>query len=320
MASLRNITGNSLLPASDYAEMRVQSYTFFTDSTILSPVFLCGKRFFSNFAANNPIICNHFSSFTTMNRKTVPVLLFALAAGVMVSCRQSWHVSEVSRSRLLVDASLDSLVPESARQLLAQYTPAVDSITKPVVGYSARRMDADRPESALSNLIADILVDAGQDYGEKPDFGICNMGGIRASLPEGEVTFGDVLEVAPFQNKIVFVTLSGADVLALFNQIASVGGEGVSKEVRLVMTPQRQLLDARISGVNVDPQKDYRIATIDYVAQGNDRMEAFKQKKDERCPQGERTDMRFVISDYFTSKMKVGEKVDARIEGRIVMK
>ena len=68
-------------------------------------------------------------------------------------------------------------------------------------------MHADRPESDLSNLLADILVWAAKDYGESPVLGIYNMGGIRADLTKGDVTYGDVLDVAPFENKICFTTL-----------------------------------------------------------------------------------------------------------------
>ncbi len=84
----------------------------------------------------------------------------------------------------------------------------------PVVGRSAKYMTAKRPEGTLSNLLADILVWAAKDYNEKPDFGVYNMGGVRADLPKGDVTYGDVLDVAPFENKIAFTTLSGATVLA----------------------------------------------------------------------------------------------------------
>ena len=43
-------------------------------------------------------------------------------------------------------------------------------------------MVAHRPESDLSNLLADIMVWAARDYNEKVDFGVYNMGGIRAAL------------------------------------------------------------------------------------------------------------------------------------------
>lgn len=96
------------------------------------------------------------------------------------------------------------------------------------------------------------------------------MGGIRASLPQGDITYGDVLNVAPFENHICFLTLSGEKTLQLFQEIAARGGEGVSHSVRMVVSKDGTLKSVTVQGVPVDPQMTYRIATLDYLAQGND--------------------------------------------------
>lgn len=49
------------------------------------------------------------------------------------------------------------------------------------------------------------------------------------------------------------------------------------------------LLSLKINGEEVDPKRVYRIATLDYVAEGNDRMVAFKSKTDVKNPGGKRT-------------------------------
>ena len=180
-------------------------------------------------------------------------------------------------------------------------------------------MAAHRPESELSNLLADILMWAAERYGEKPVFGVYNMGGIRAGLAKGKVTYGDVLDVAPFENKIAFLTLSGEKVLELFQQMALSGGEAVSHGVQLVITKDHQLKSAKINGEDVDPNASYRIVSIDYVIQGNDRMEAFKAKTNVNSPQEERNNLRYIIMDYFREQMQQGKVVDREIEGRIIV-
>lgn len=110
----------------------------------------------------------------------------------------------------------------------------------PVVGTTTHYMTKQRPESDMSNLLSDILVWYGEQTGEHIDFGMYNIGGIRASLPAGKVTYGDILNVAPFENHITYLTLSGSKVQELFQQVASVGGEGVSHSVRLVITKDGQ--------------------------------------------------------------------------------
>ena len=178
-------------------------------------------------------------------------------------------------------------------------------------------MAADRPESNLSNLLTDILVWAGKDYGERPDFAVYNIGGMRSAFAKGEVTYGDVLDVAPFENKICFVTLTGAKVKELFAQIAAAGGEGVSHGVELVITKDGRLKSARLDGREIDPEARYRIATLDFVAQGNDNMTAFKSATDVNSPAGKDNNVRFIIMKYMQEKMKQGMSVSSKTEGRI---
>lgn len=226
----------------------------------------------------------------------------------------------MQRSRILVDARYDAQPDQKAADFLKPYKHQVDSVMGPVVGRSARYMTSQRPEGTLGNLLADILMWAGKDYGEKPDFGIYNMGGVRADLPKGTVTYGDVLDVAPFENKISFVTMKGDAVLELFRQVAKTGGECMSHGVRLVITKQGELVSATIDGQAIDPQKDYRVTTIDYLLGGTDKLEAFKQGTNIHAPKETSNNTRFIIMNYFRDMEKQGKAVDSQIEGRIVVK
>jgi len=254
-----------------------------------------------------------------MKHKTTLLMLLAVAmtAG---SCRSHYQVTAVERSRIVIDSRYDAQPDAQAAQFLDPYKHIVDSIMGPVVGRTAHYMTVQRPESELSNLLADILIWAAKDYNEKPDFSVYNMGGVRADLPKGDVTYGDVLDIAPFENKIAFATLSGADVLSLFREMAAVGGEGVSHAVRMVITKDGRLLSATLNGQPVDPARDYRVATIDYLLGGNDKMETFKKCRDINSPQETSNNTRFIIMDYFRDQQKQGKEISARIEGRITVK
>lgn len=249
------------------------------------------------------------------------MLLLAVPSVMMLTaCSSHYQLTDVSRTRILVDKTYDAAPDAAAAAFLAPYKEAVDSVMGPVVGEVARDMAAERPESTLSNLLPDIFMHMAQHYNEKPDFAVYNMGGIRAALSKGKVTYGDVLDVAPFENKICFLTLSGDKVLELFSQIAMRGGEGVSKGVQLVITKDGQLLSARVNGKEIDPQASYRITTIDYLAQGNDGMPAFKSGTDLNSPKDDKNNARYVITDYFREMMKAGKAVDAKVEGRIIIR
>jgi len=247
-------------------------------------------------------------------------LFYLMTVTVMLTaCKHHYEVAGIQRSRILIDARYDANPDQRAAEFLKPYRHKVDSVMGPIVGRSAKYMTAQRPEGTLSNLLADILVWAAKEYGEQPAFGLYNMGGVRADLPKGNVTYGDVLDVAPFENKIAFITLKGDVLLDLFRQIASTGGEGLSHSVRMVITQDLQLKSVTINGQPIDPQKDYRIATIDYLLGGTDKMEAFKRGTDINSPKDASNNTRFIIMNYFREMTKQGREVDSNIEGRVTV-
>ena len=246
-------------------------------------------------------------------------LVYGVFATLLLgSCApKHYQLAGVERTRIIIDSRYDQNPDEAAIQFIAPYKKVNDSIMAPIMGRVAHNMHPERPESDLSNLLSDILVWASKDYNEQPVLGIYNMGGIRADLIKGNVTYEDVLSVAPFENKIAFTTLSGESLLKLFQQIAHRGGEGVSKGVELVITKDGQLVSARLHGQEIDPKADYRVVTIHYILQGNDGMTAFTEGKDEVSPEAASNNSRYLIMNYFKDKYARGEVVDAQVEGRI---
>lgn len=255
------------------------------------------------------------------NAKVMAVATLAvLCVGCASTKSQKLKLANISGTRVLVDSRYDAQPDAEATAFLKPYSAKVDSLMSPVVGQTARYMASKRPESELSNLLPDILIWASKRFNEKPDFAVYNVGGIRAAFAKGNITVGDVLDVAPFENKICFLTLSGDKVRELFTQIAVRYGEGVSHAVKLEIGKDSTLVSATVNGEPIDVKKSYRIATLDYLAQGNDQMVAFKAKTDVVSPQNEENNVRFLIMDYFRAFAAKGQAVDSKVEGRIVVK
>ena len=245
---------------------------------------------------------------------TSAVLLFCVTAFA-----QNYHVTKVTRERILID---NRYVPDAeASSFLAPYKHQVDSLTSPIVGYSAKYMKSHGPESELSNLLADIMVWGGSMYNERPDIGIYNMGGIRAAMPEGKVTLGDIIDIAPFENKICFLTLTGKQLKILFLEMMSRGG-ATSKGIKAiydVVDKKLSLTSISLNGKKIKDKKKYRIATIDYLIQGNDGFREFRNASNFNIPGGDDANARNIIAAYFVDKMFKEEVVDASIEGRIII-
>ena len=250
-----------------------------------------------------------------------PILLSIISVVLLGACApKHYQLAGVERTRIIVDSRYDQAPDEEAAKLMAPYKRVNDSIMGPVLGRVAHNMHVDFPESDLSNLLSDILVWAAKDYNEHPVLGIYNMGGIRAELTKGDVTYGDVLNVAPFENKICFTTLTGEQLMKLFTQIANKGGQGVSKGTELVISKDKKLISARLHGQEIDPQAEYRVTTLNYLLEGNDGLSALTLGKDVVAPDDPSNNSRYLIMNYFRDKASRGEEVDAQVEGRIKVK
>ena len=249
-----------------------------------------------------------------MKRQVLSLVL--LSALSLTASAQKYHVSGISRTRILIDDRYAE--DKAAADFLAPYRHVVDSVMSPVVGHTAHYMGSRGHESELSNLLSDIMVWCGTKYGEQPDLGFYNLGGIRAALPEGTITFGDVNDVAPFENKIYFCTLTGEQLLTLFRQICAGGGSGVSKGVR-VECQGKELVSVTLNGEPIAPERKYRIATLDYVAISSADYQELRKGTDVHAPSDEQSNTRYLIAEYFREQESKGVVVECRIEGRYVV-
>lgn len=247
------------------------------------------------------------------------ILAFLMLVALLSACATRYHVTGITRTRCLIDATYDQPVPQQVADFMQPYKQQVDQLFSPVIGETPKDLIVDRPESPLGNLLADIMMWAAKDYGEQPDFGVYNKGGIRASIAKGDITIGDVVDVAPFENRICFVTLSGEKVLELMGQIVYRGGEPVSREVKIFATKDNQLRNVTINGKEVDPKASYRVVTVDYVAHGNDRMAAFKDGTQKREFTGEEDLTRSIIIKYCKEMTRQGKVIDSEVEGRYII-
>lgn len=242
-----------------------------------------------------------------------------LAAVLLFSgCKSAYRLVAVEGSKTEISSKWDRNPNEEAISVLTPYKAQIDSIMTPVIGKSAMDMKADRPESLLSNLVADVLRQAASNYIGKPaDMAVTNMGGLRSSLSKGNITFSDVYQILPFENSLCIVTLKGSDLQSLMENIALARGEGISN-ARLEITKDGKLLSASVDGKSIDPDKTYEVATLDYLAEGNDKMVAFLKGQKKICPEG--ATMRDIFLEYVKQQTAAGKEITSSIEGRIVVK
>lgn len=253
-----------------------------------------------------------------MKKNSVLTLSLALCFCMgLASCRSHYEVTKVAVVRTPIDESFDSSQDEAVVSLIAPYKQQLEDTMNSVVGQAEMSMDKNRPEDLLGNLIADVLRQAGaRVLGHPADVGLMNIGGIRNVLTQGDITVGTVFEILPFENALCVVRIKGSQLRKLFAQIAGRGGEALSG-ARIVIS-HGDLLSAEVGGEPLDDNKVYTLATIDYVAEGNDGMSAIREVESKDLP--DNAVLRDVFMDYVKQCTARGEKITSKKEGRVTVK
>lgn len=180
----------------------------------------------------------------------------------------------------------DRFAPETLdkgmTKFLGKYKAQVDSVNARPVARVAADMSNGVRVGAFPNWAADfgrwyghMLVDslraAGHDL-PPLDLSIMNVGGIRSPWSAGTLTEGQVLSTFPFSNHMVLMKIKGKDLIETMRMAARKGGEAISSDVRVVSDAEGNLQHVIVDGREVDPDRDYLMTTIDYLAWGNDDM------------------------------------------------
>ena len=149
----------------------------------------------------------------------------------------------------------------------------VGSVTEDLLyeNYNTRR-----EETAIGNLVADAIAEyAGADLAA------INGGGIRASLYQGDVLGADLAAVCPYDNNVILVEAKGSVILAMLENGISLThrAENVPAGRFLQVSGLRysyrpmdgdrpaELLSATLAdGSPLEPDKEYRLAVINYMA------------------------------------------------------
>lgn len=246
------------------------------------------------------------------------LLLITALIGLIYSCSISSEIQTYDYRNRNIDNVSDTLVDSSFIKILEPYRIKLEDKMMVKIAETKQAMVNYRPESPLSNLLSDMIFEYGVDYlnknndAVKLDWSLLNIGGIRASLPEGPVYIQNAFEIMPFENVMVFLELTGDQIIELCNYMSSRGGEGVSG---ITFGIKNNLAyDIKIQGIGVDKSRTYWVVTNDYIAGGGDGMKILTWAKNKIV-----TDIK--IRDVVIEKMKEAgdnnKTLNAKVEGRI---
>lgn len=243
------------------------------------------------------------------------IILVAMTAALL-ACSQNKELVRYSSNYEQVLSSSET--NNRIDKIIAPYKEKLDKQMNEVLAISEKEIISYRPESELSNYMADMLKEVGQNYlnqnlsGQNVSVSLVNVGGIRAGLPKGEITVRNVFELMPFENELVLLQLSGKQLKTMLDAISRRGGEGVSG-CQLVIQ-NKKATQVIINGNSLNTQELYWVATSDYLASGGDTFHMLSEAA-KRVNTGLK--IRDLIIDYLKEKNKQGVTVKAKRDGRI---
>jgi 5'-nucleotidase len=207
--------------------------------------------------------------------------------------RTTRDVASAKAENLIVRT--DALAPDPAQtELIASYETRVKSLAGRVVGSSTAtlsRAPGPNGESVLGDIVADAQLAAtraDQDGGARLAF--TNPGGVRTDIvrrDDGSVTYADLFASQPFNNSLVTLTLTGAQIKELLEQqwlgqqnprILHVSGNfSYAWDAARPLGDRVDAATIRLDGEPVDPNAQYRVTVNNFLAEGGDSFAVLRQ-------------------------------------------
>lgn len=193
--------------------------------------------------------------------------------------------------------------------IVASYRDEVAPQLERVIGRATTELWARRQECPMGSLIADIMKDeAGTD------FAFQNPGGVRSSIPEGEIRYQDVYAVMPFDNTIVTLELTGAEVMQLLEESVGDGSFLHVGGLRYTSDYSRPR-GARIVALTtaedepIDPGTTYSVAVNNFMAQGGDSLPTVTNREGAK-------ETGVLVRDAMVRWIEAAGSVSAEVDGR----
>ena len=214
------------------------------------------------------------------------------ADGKLSAGLYTWSNSDSVPSMLGVVNGMSKAVDGAMAKLNDELKTVIAKTAVDLTIYDPEAVDANgapirmvrRAETNLGDLCADAFRDQGG-----ADIGIVNGGGVRVSVPAGDITLEQVLKVHPFGNSLSVIEVSGQQILdALEWGVRAIPGEsggflqvsGLSFEIHTYLESpctkdeagmytgiegERRVRNVLVGGEPLDPEAFYTVASTDYV-------------------------------------------------------
>ncbi|MDD3050933.1 MAG: 5'-nucleotidase, partial [Candidatus Cloacimonetes bacterium] len=218
------------------------------------------------------------------------------------------------RNGLLVTLFEDEWIPEQAiaDTILIMQKLAEKGMDE-VIGYSNTYLSKNSrdAQNAIGNMVCDAM-----RIQTTADFSFLNLGGVRSEINKGPITYRNVFDVMPFDNQVIVMEIDGKFLKEIIEMRVSGSRHGLLVSgVEVVYSRKRESYDRithlEIGGKPWQADKIYRVATTDFLLQGNAGLTMLTKVPESQVTRYE-LDLRDVIVDYIKTNSPLNTEIDNR--------
>ncbi|MDF1675165.1 MAG: 5'-nucleotidase C-terminal domain-containing protein [Vicingaceae bacterium] len=257
--------------------------------------------------------------FTTYQFSAIKKVVATVFITLFFACQPAVYEKTKNSS---INISETTTEHQQAKGLISPYKDSLEKEMNEVLVISAEEFPKEKgkPETKLGNLVADLSLEiANKMYDGNIDFCMLNFGGLRTSLPKGEITKGKIFELMPFENELVVVTITLDSLNKLLNYLYFVSAQPISNGLTL---EKYEIFDGQTfkEGFSTKEnkyrtEKEFKILTSDYLSNGGDNMTFFLNPINyEKVG----IKLRDAIIQYCAEQHAQRKQLNGKIEGRIV--
>lgn len=214
--------------------------------------------------------------------RTYQIFTLYISLMLLAGCKNERLVNaELKGKRIEINNSIspDAEIENFIRPYSEHINKALDS----VLAYNPFDLNKSEGElnTAIGNLMADIVMEQANPVfqsrtGNGIDMVLLNHGGIRSTIGKGPVTSRTAYNIMPFENEIVVAELTGGKIQEMLDYLENNRTAHPLSGLQIEMNNNYKITGTLINGKPIDPSATYFVATSDYLQQGGDNMNFFK--------------------------------------------
>lgn len=228
---------------------------------------------------------------------------------------------------------VDATIPDdkAVDKMLEVYAPKVRALDVVIGKLKGELRKGGIGSGSLGNFVTNgIWQEASRKLGKPVDLAVTNGGGLRKSvISEGELRERDIFELLPFENALVAVDLTGAQVLDLLRVVVShrdaQAGARIKYRTGANKQPELETVRLLVDGQEkeIDPAAVYSVVSIDYLMNRRSSKPSATEGDYSILRAGKNINpigltIRDAIINYVKSETAAGREIRPNLDGRFI--